>query len=175
MRKIIFVFLLAFLSFAPVAVIQAQGPTPTPDENNSFGQLRETDVVTLPTGFDFTPVEIMTPTQTLSITIGVDEINLVGQMVTSVFSLLDQYSILPYMLVLMLALFVLRWLYNFVMGAPGRGSNLNVSGAIDDYYDFRDIRVQQNFEGDDEALAELLSENRSRRRRARSVLSFFRR
>lgn len=173
MRKIIFSFLLAFLSFAPVIVIQAQGPTATPDENNSFGQLRETDVVTMPAGFDFTPVTIMTPTQTLSITIGIDEINVIGQMVTSVFALLDQYSILPYFLVLLLALFVLRWLYKFVTGMPARGMALDASGAIDDYYDLQEARLQQNYMDDE--LEELLEQNKSRRRRARSIIGYLRR
>lgn len=173
MRKIIFTILLAFLSFAPVAIVQAQGPTPTPDENNSYGQLRETDVVTMPAGFDFTPVTIMTPTQSLSITIGVAEINTIGQMVTSVFALLDQYSILPYFLVLLLALFVLRWLYSFVTGMPSRGTALEASGAIDDYYDLQDARLQQNYI--DEELDELLEQSKSRRRRARSIISYLRR
>lgn len=172
-KKICFVFLLAFLSFAPVALIQAQGPTPTPDENNSFGQLRETDVVSMPSGFDFTPVTIVTPTHTLSITIGIDEINTIGQMVTSVFALMDQYSILPYFLVLLLAMFVLRWLYGFVVGTPARGGALDVSGTIDDYYDLQQTRIQQNHLDDE--LDELLEENRSRRRRVRSVISFLRR
>lgn len=168
MRKIAFVFLLAFLSFAPVVVIQAQGPTPTPDENNSFGQLRETDVVTMPAGFDFTPVELVTPTVSLSLTIGVDEINTIGQIVTSTFVLLDQFSILPYLLVLLLALFVLRWLYKFVTGMPGRSAALDVSGAIDDYYDLQESRLQQDYI--DEDLADQLRESRSRRRRARGIV-----
>lgn len=175
MRKICFVFLLAFLSFAPVVVIQAQGPTPTPDENNSFGQLRETDVVTMPAGFDFTPVTIITPTvtQTLVITLGIAEINTIGQMVTSTFALIDQYNILPYFLVLLLALFVLRWLYKFVTGMPARGSALEASRAIDDYYDLQEARFQQNYT--DEELDDLLDQSKSRRRRARSIIGYLRR
>jgi len=170
MRKIGFVVLLAFLAWSPVMIVQAQGPTPTPDANNSFGQLRQTDIITMPAGFDFTPVTIITPTQTLSFTIGVAEINTIGQMVTSVFALMDQFSILPYVLVLMLALFVLRWLYKFVTDLPTRGGAFNASGAIDDYYDIQDSRLS-----DDEDYEDLLADSRARRRRARSVIRYLRR
>jgi len=129
--------------------------------NNAIGRFGIQRVYTSP--FEFEPIEIPTPSpaQHLDINIGVTDINKIGQIVATVFSMIDQYSILATALVIALALFVLRWLYKFVMGLPRRTEVVNASAATDYYYD----RQMDNLEPDDIEERRTLKRQKSAARR----------
>lgn len=153
-------------------------PTPTvlPGPDNSIGMRRSANPITMPTGYDFTPWDIpeVQSSQMISFTFGLEQINLVGKVVTTTFKLLDTLEILPTLLVVGLGMFVLRWVYKFVTGIPTTGAVFDATKGIDNYFDSRERSLQQDF-AFDEGLDELLEGNRRGRNRARSAVRFLRR
>jgi len=167
MRQRIIIGILLSVLFLPLTT-KADSP------DDSELQITYTNAYTSP--FDFEPLVIPTasPSQTLTIAFGVPEINFVGKIVTTTFALIDQYEILGIMFVILLAIFVLRWLFKFVTDMPARGEQLNITTAIDDYYDLQRLGLE-NKTDDDEQLDELLQQSRGRQQRARNLIRFWRR
>ena len=167
-QRTIVVILLSILFFPLPVTVRADSP--------DDGDLQITYTNTYTSPFDFEPLVIPTasPSQTLTIAFGVPEINFVGKIVTTTFALIDQYDILGIMFVILLAIFVLRWLFKFVTDMPARGEQLNVTTAIDDYYDLQRLGLESKTD-DDEQLDELLQQSRGRQQRTKNLIRFWRR
>jgi hypothetical protein len=126
------VFLLS-LVLGPVA--QAQGPTPTPtpplDENTSLGQNFGVDVVTMPFTIAPMPIPTVSPSQRITFTMGLAEMELMGNIAVTLLAFLDGLGVLPIIIIALMGLTILRWVYKFITREPVRGQAWDASVMVD--------------------------------------------
>lgn len=110
--------------------------TGTPEEWNTIG-IQSHVQPTFEAGSPFTieAWDIPTPppgqVELLSFNWGVTELNFVGSFVATFFKLIEQRPEIFVLFVAMGALIVIKFIFRFVTDAPGGGSSINITGALD--------------------------------------------
>ena len=107
--------------------------TPTPGEDASIGAESYVQPGAL---YNIEPFAIPTAdpyaVDMLSLHWGITEMNWIGSLVVTIMSFITNLEYLFPMMMILFALFFIRFLFEFVTGAPTkRGQNINITGAID--------------------------------------------
>lgn len=101
--------------------------------------LSHTQSMTIP--YDFEPFDFENAgAEHLDITlVNIPFINTIGSITATVFKLFDTYKVLAIITVLLLALSMMGWIFNFINQVPARGPRLDTEAAIGAGYDLLNL------------------------------------
>lgn len=96
---------------------------------------------------DFTPFEIPEPTLDIpALTLSMADISLMAKSATTLWALIDQLDVLPFYLLIAVALAVVWWLYRFVTDLPTPAPDIDLTGAMDAYTGYDDWQANRDLE-----------------------------
>jgi len=122
--------------------------TPTPLPDNQWGRaLSNTvmiqdfnDVMDAEGGIDFSPYEIATPSLDLpALSLGVADMSIMAKTAATLWSMVDNLGVLPFYMLIAIAVALVFWLYRFVTDLPTPTPDWDISGAMGAYTGYDDM------------------------------------